>query len=992
MATIEEKALLKKVKNLLVSLDQLIHWVNLNVASGEKLVDFKQLVTERRRLRRICNVLEENPSIAAYGESQKGKSYIISSLLSLPGQPFSVEGGKEGLINFIDKINPPSVNQNECTGVVTRFTMNAFAKDPDYPIKIKLLSITDIILILADFYLKDLNGDADDFQPESADLNKFIASTHQQYPHEKPIVQNLFTEDDVWNIYDYLGKHNGRVTSNLRKSNFFDEWATFVTRQPLPECLKVVQKIWDDNPDLNRAFDMLMQGYKRLEFAFDLFINFDAVYNDKRDGRPTLMSVECLDEIEKLFIDPSFEGVNVSVLLIKEGSSQTVSINKSLLCMLVKEVTYKVSDEFVSKPMAFCFDGIRNIYKYDKEGTNCGIERQKEDIVSKLKSEHKLNATLTKEVLRKFDMLDFPGLRARASDFNKAQISTALVKLLLRSKVAYLFTCYSENSQLSLLLFCHDQEMPSPNLIAPVLRNWVDNYIGKDISSRTEYLEESEISPLFLILTKYNKDLAFRREQVKINKIFEERFKTVLSAQVIDERNNTWFNEWSKSGKFDNTYLLRDYKYSSDYDGTCSHLFKGYPEDENEEINQSFREHLKTLFIHDESVKSIFKNPLLAWEVASTLGNDGTFYLIKNLTRAAEKNAPARDKKLSDEVDVSYRVITNVIERHYESGDEASMLLANIQEARRFRFEMDRISSRTKTNDFFGRLIQFLQITPTYVAEVFSEIINNGVLLDKSNVCEYELILKHVEEWGYKFDPKPEAWEENFEILRKVYGVSVEEVLNSVDPKALFTASFKRNSSPSFILSSELIKRWFALLNSSEKAFHFRQMGFNDIVMTNFLGKLNKLAIKYQMDDKIASVLKNHVDYGAGIQSDVIELMADLASSVFNSFVMNLGCDYINKEEYDKVNKISEGQELKLFWPESTYTAIDSEKMYDIIDGLLSAGGDGDAHITRLPAYQQMQKWLNYLMIAHIVSNRVPKYDARQYEILGTIVKQLKEI
>lgn len=41
----------------------------------------------RRKLRRIGEALSENCSAAAYGESQVGKSYLMSSLLSTPDAP-----------------------------------------------------------------------------------------------------------------------------------------------------------------------------------------------------------------------------------------------------------------------------------------------------------------------------------------------------------------------------------------------------------------------------------------------------------------------------------------------------------------------------------------------------------------------------------------------------------------------------------------------------------------------------------------------------------------------------------------------------------------------------------------------------------------------------------------------------------------------------------------------------------------------------------------
>ena len=44
----------------------------------------------RRKLRRIGEALSENCSAAAYGESQVGKSYLMSSLLSTPDAPFAI--------------------------------------------------------------------------------------------------------------------------------------------------------------------------------------------------------------------------------------------------------------------------------------------------------------------------------------------------------------------------------------------------------------------------------------------------------------------------------------------------------------------------------------------------------------------------------------------------------------------------------------------------------------------------------------------------------------------------------------------------------------------------------------------------------------------------------------------------------------------------------------------------------------------------------------
>ena len=78
----------------------------------------------RRKLRRIGAALEENCSIAAYGESQVGKSYLMSSLLSSPNSPFMITNAGKSY-SFIDELNPSGGNnaKTESTGVITRFTI-----------------------------------------------------------------------------------------------------------------------------------------------------------------------------------------------------------------------------------------------------------------------------------------------------------------------------------------------------------------------------------------------------------------------------------------------------------------------------------------------------------------------------------------------------------------------------------------------------------------------------------------------------------------------------------------------------------------------------------------------------------------------------------------------------------------------------------------------------------------------------------------------------
>ena len=81
---------------------------------------FLQLVPLKCELRKMLRAQEENPAIAAYGESQKGKSYLMGNLLQKNGSPFKIRcNGQE--YDFVADITPIG-EKREVTGVVIRFS------------------------------------------------------------------------------------------------------------------------------------------------------------------------------------------------------------------------------------------------------------------------------------------------------------------------------------------------------------------------------------------------------------------------------------------------------------------------------------------------------------------------------------------------------------------------------------------------------------------------------------------------------------------------------------------------------------------------------------------------------------------------------------------------------------------------------------------------------------------------------------------------------
>ena len=79
-------------------------WIK-NSLDGEKQKNaYRNLVNCRRKLNKKKFALEGNPAAALYGESQVGKSYLISSLLTENAKPFGITDENGQFHNFIEEI------------------------------------------------------------------------------------------------------------------------------------------------------------------------------------------------------------------------------------------------------------------------------------------------------------------------------------------------------------------------------------------------------------------------------------------------------------------------------------------------------------------------------------------------------------------------------------------------------------------------------------------------------------------------------------------------------------------------------------------------------------------------------------------------------------------------------------------------------------------------------------------------------------------------
>ena len=153
----------------------------------------------------------------------------------------------------------------------------------------------------------------------------------------------------------------------------------------------------------------------------------------------------------------------------------------------------------------------------------------------------------SKPFLKETDLLDFPGARARMEKPLDAIENNIIPDLLLRGKVAYLFNKYADAEKINILIFCAKHEQTAQRIMPRLLDNWVNRVIGDTAEKREHFIEQSMISPLFVIGTFFNINLAYNPLQdnkdssIPLSNRWLQRFSTTLEKTSFEKQNYSWF-------------------------------------------------------------------------------------------------------------------------------------------------------------------------------------------------------------------------------------------------------------------------------------------------------------------------------------------------------------------------------------------------------------------------------------------------------------------
>lgn len=955
------------------------------------------LIRNRIDLRRIAYAASVNPAAAIFGKSQVGKSYMVDCLLTSETNPLTVYDAEGNPTGFIEKINPTG-NGKEATSLISRFTTSKVWTDPRYPVKAVMLSPVDVVLVLADSFFNDVK---DHTVPAEAEIAAEVKRLRDTYGG-KPVMQSIVGEDDIYELREYftLGLMEQRPDFHeaLLRNNYFETLADVIQSIPVTEWAGVFSYLWNRNPIITEVFNKLIATLERLDFSRTVYIKLAAV--DKFTG--TILHVDRIYELFGIDSLDDEKGGSVMIEKAKEplmevltGTGKEVSdIEKAVFCALAMEVDFTITDP--TRP------------------------EQQEQLYAE------------KPFLRDLDILDFPGARSRQKNPEAGITLKDASLMLIRGKVAYLFNKYSQQYLISNLLFCHDDTQNEVNTLPTLLTSWVEKTVGKTPAERADFLATAEVSPLFIIGTKFNIELKRRdvdslgtpeqREQEKHNR-WIKRFgilSNVMSASI----KNPWENEWTPGEAFKNFYMLRSFVYScldglyngyqtkdANGDWTLSRTADGKLQGELQVSDDyvTFFDALRESFISNPYVRTHFADPAHSWDEAVQPGKDGSKWIIENLTRSGRKMAASRDRTFARISDQALSSLCAALKKHYHDDNADEELRRALQGAGRIELLFDALFGKDKY--FFADFLNALLVHEDEINDTILTTVNSVKVLDDTDMSTLFAIRNRagiippyiIDERGNKVPVDLQANEaENRRRMRETYHFPTDEELDNflagmkLTMHDIINPPMVRNLAR--IIVDAVESYWAEKYLSADRFREFIDRGMTEDAINQLLANMKVLYFdKLKMTEVLTARLAPFVTARENLD-DMTEMLADICAEMINKFVNTIGTAYFEEELWKDVrDTVAHNKfDVKVDAVYRDDVELDNLKVreglndvfdvFDNVDTLLNNVPVDTEKLSYFSAYHSFREWTDMMKIAFLATCGIPKYDVAMNNALRGVI------
>lgn len=475
----------------------------------------------QRRASQAARAAGRPLTVALFGESQVGKSFLLAGLCGGEGGNIRVRrpsgdcagaewASHEG-IGFLEYINQEAKGQRETTGLVTRFSTSPhLSPRTSGTFVATIVSHSDLIDMLATGFRAECTGYED---VESRHIDALLENLRKTTrPVDESRRQALVRALDLSASIPQLANSYQRALDGSALRTFLRELSGDLEAA---DWHRLAGVFWGMGrfPALDAYYARVYSVLERLRFAPVIEVPWQVVC---RAGRADdLKSVTSIEALESLF----------------SGDESRLT-----------EVSFQASDEQVLRTRL----------------TIGEISAVTAELILPV-----LAANGGKSLLDQADLLDFPGSVPHSgtsapgpANFQSGAEAFARASYVFRrGKLARLFENYCEARDITVLLQCADERNPTAMLMPGQIVRWLrSRYPGYPTLPAGEH----ESPSLFFVRTKA--DLLFKPRIAQID-TGESATGEFIKAQVqFFERalpeEHRWFSSWGGARPFDNLYFV----------------------------------------------------------------------------------------------------------------------------------------------------------------------------------------------------------------------------------------------------------------------------------------------------------------------------------------------------------------------------------------------------------------------------------------------------
>jgi hypothetical protein len=420
------EGLAKKCANLEAGFRDALGWINQKANVDRLQLDKLLIEDELRReifqLRKLSQSIARPMCIAVFGESQAGKSYLVSGLAGRQGRlAVTFDGGKKDY-DFLKDINPGG--GEESTALVTRFTIHPVETPPGFPVALRLHSQTDLAKIIANTYAFDVNPEFE--KPLSREQVEAHVSAFET-PADAPY-SDMLREEDLWDLQDYFQKYLRRFEHARVLNSFWNRIARIAPRLPIDRRAELFSVFWGRYPELTRLYVRLAQALARLNFSDRAFCQLEALV----PSTTSIINVNSLVELA----NPEASVIRLSIPggTVADMPTAIVTALVAELIMIVKEKPW----EFFEHTDLLDFPGYRSRENF------------------------------------------------RLQEKFAAEPQRTLSEMFRRGKVDFLFRQYNVDQEVTGMVLCAEDTNAEVKSISPVVDSWVEATHGAKPADRQD--------------------------------------------------------------------------------------------------------------------------------------------------------------------------------------------------------------------------------------------------------------------------------------------------------------------------------------------------------------------------------------------------------------------------------------------------------------------------------------------------------------------------